>query len=228
MTELDEVFLEHVGRYHLSLGRIAAQKEFFGPEQSKAAIARLKKQGRLQVTGVGRSPQGFSYYQLTVAEARRLHVPEHRAKRMNGEALHKNLATLWFCLGVPPYRRSRLESSEYPQGVGPPPNTREPICLEEAPTGVRLARLLVPGSTAGLQHTLRTIQDEALNLLRHPASANLLDGQQLRFVVLVELESRRQRVLEAIQGLRVGPLREIAIDAELAPGPTTVRDFLRS
>jgi hypothetical protein len=224
MTNPDDLFVAHLGRYHLSLPRIA-EEHFFGPKESKAALARLKAQGRIRMAGVGRSPHGFSYYQLTVTEARRLNVPEHRAKRMNGEAMHKSLATLWFCM-CGPYERVRLDTGEYPvEDFGPPPNTKEPICAEAEDD--RCARLLIPGSTAGLEHTLRTIRNEASALLSHPLSRGSLLGKRLRFVVLVELESRRQRVLEAVDQLRVGPLHDVRIDVDLAPGPTTLYQFLR-
>src|SRR5690606_9246718 len=129
-----------------SLPRIAAA-HFFTKETWKAAIAKLRKEGRIQVCGLGRPPHGFSYIQLTVAEAKRMGVPEHRARPLHG-ALHKNLSVLWFCFGAPPHGRMRLEPHEYPVDVlGPAPNTKEPLCVENSPEGDRCVRVLIPGST---------------------------------------------------------------------------------
>lgn len=221
----EELFLNHLGRYRLSLARIA-EKHFFPDGNCKSELKRLKTASKIQVCGTGRSPDGFSFLQLSSEEARRRKMA-HRGAPLTGGQLHKNLAILWFCM-CGPHERVRLESHEYPDQLGPPPTQKEPLCLEKSPRGIYVTRVIVPGSTASLEHALRTVYDEAATLLLHPVSRRALNDRIIRFVLLVELDSRRVHCEETIERTRVDALRDVEIAVELAPGPTTLRSFLGS
>src|SRR5690606_194158 len=122
-TTREDLFLNHLGRYRMSIHRVA-EKWFFKPEMCQAAIESLKKSKSIQLRSVGKGSLGFAYMQLTAQTAKRLNVPESRIRAMNAEALHKNLATLWFCM-FGPYERVRFEPDEYPDSMGPAPNKKE-------------------------------------------------------------------------------------------------------
>ena len=93
--ERDDQILRHIGRYHLSI-RGAIEKLFFNGGSSDHVMQRLLKDGRLQVVK-GAIPGGLSYYQLSLSEARRLGVPDNRAREDKTRVLRKNLGILCFC-----------------------------------------------------------------------------------------------------------------------------------
>lgn len=229
----DERFLRHLGRYRLSLPRIAAE-HFYKEGTWKAAVKRLQAEGHVERRTTGAAPEGFTYLQISIDAANRLGLHVTRAKpfRIDNDSLHKNLAVLWFCFMGPPPGRVRVENSEYPRDVlGPPPTEHGPICVEKgvAPGGYRFLRVLVPSEDLDWAPVMSTMRTEIGRMLAHQLSRQALRSGSVGFTLLVETPERREQAGIAISQLRQQKFfKTVHIDARLAPGPKTLNHYLRA
>lgn len=111
MEPRDLEILRHMGLYYITL-RVTLERLFFGGNKTACGnvITRLTKQKRM-VTRARAFPSGISYYQLAESEARKLGIPEYRAKAPAGQSLPEKLAVLWFCC-MNGQARKRIEKAK--------------------------------------------------------------------------------------------------------------------
>src|SRR5437763_15525135 len=98
MEERDEVILNHVGRYTISLRKVIGALYFDGGSANNA-VNRLVRESVLQ-----RNSQAFegnyTYYQLTKKGCGLLGIAPNKARPKDERGLAQDLGALWFsCMG---------------------------------------------------------------------------------------------------------------------------------
>jgi hypothetical protein len=226
MEQRDKDILDHVGLYRVSL-RIVIERQFFAGRSSANVLKRLRDEGLLRSrSGL---PGGLSYYQLSASGAALLGLPLSRARPLAPQALHANLALLWFCcLGRRARRRieesalSALFDEELPQGYH---------CIEEG-APLRLYRVYAPGPHTKSRSVTRRLTEHLAAAWHKPTVRQWISLRQYAFAVLVETEGKRQSIERTVRGkARAGsddlPLIEQAhVICETIPGLRTLKEAI--
>lgn len=219
LSELrDGWILDHIAAYRLTI-RAVLSKLFFEGRSPDNVIRRLSPK---KLQSCGPLDDGFSWYQLSKAEATRRKLWS-RATPLNGHRLHEALATLWFCCGNES-RRNRHEASEFTDVSSPLPGSH-PYCVAESEPPV-LYRVIVPGTGSQDDSILKTVRDAAEESFQHPDLHAWLKNGTFRLAVLVEEELRvphLQQLITADSRMMISPA---SIEVHRAPGPTTLKGFL--
>jgi hypothetical protein len=220
MLERDEEILKHVGRYGVTV-RAVLEELFFPDTSCDNVLGRLIKEGRL--ISSGKIPGGLSCYQLSLSEARRRLVPDHRTRPKKGRALREALQVLVFCcLGEK--RRPRIERRNVGKNFGNAKGSGKPHCAEVDGDSSIIYRIYAPGPNSTNSYLLKTLREDYAAAQNSPKLREWIEGGAFGFAVLIQSEKRKELILTQIE--RHGPT-EIPILVEVVPGLSTFAEFLR-
>jgi hypothetical protein len=224
MDNRDELLLEHIGRYTISIRRIMEELFFDGGSCGNALDRLVEKQLIQRVT---KALEGnYSYYQLTVKGAKNRGLPPNKGLAKSGEALAQNLAALWFsCKGH--LSRERLTESELEGLFGAPKGQN---VIHVAQTGAAdqttVFRLFVPSENTRVKKGyVQGLQKIAWQEMENKRLRPWIDRGTYSFAILVH-NSFRKEELERLIPAQDFP--KIRIHVELAPTPSTLPVFLPS
>lgn len=222
MEDRDEKILKHIGLYHVSL-RVVIEKLFFQGKTCDHVLQRLLEQHRIQAcSGL---PGGLSYYQLTLTEARKRSVPEHRARKHNTAALREALAVLWFCC-MSDKRRKRLERNQIGKIFGRGKGFGKPHCAEVRNEKENtIYRLYTPGPNSRDDYLIKLLRTDMQEAIDHPQLGPWLAAKAFQFAVTFETEARLKKFRRLL--LREPPWA-IQIRLELVPGLLELPREIRS
>jgi len=210
MKTRDDNILEHIGRYHLST-RAVIEHLYFEDKTCDHVIQRLLEERRIQsFPGL---PGGLSYYQLTLSEARRRGVPQHRTQPHHASSLREALAVLWFCC-MSGKKRKRIERRQLTKLFGRGKGFGHPHCAEETETESVIYRIYAPGPNSRNDYRIRTLHEECKIALAHPRLAEWVMAEAFRFALIVETPGRHQTMKELVELKGPWPVR---IHLELVP-----------
>lgn len=224
LTSRDQLILQHVGLYTISIRRVIEQ-QFFAGMDCENVIARLLVESRIRANGgvagkIGRLPGGISYYQLTPPEADRIGVPHHRTKQLPSAVLPRLISVLWFCTMTNKKRR-RLERYELKNLFGAGTNLGTglgvPHVLELSGERKAILRVYTPGHVKDRAYA-RSLAIDAERAAEHAGLAPWIRERNYRFVVLVDSPAKQKRLQHVIE--RVGVPIEFSV--ELAPSVQTL------
>lgn len=222
MVNKEDLILDHIGRYTISIRKIIEQL-FFSGGSCGATLNRLVE--RQLVQRIAKSFSGnYSYYQLTVKGAKARNLPLNKAAPKSATALAQNLAALWFSTMSPQWRK-RLTEEELNSLFGAPEggNTAHVAQNGEAEE-TTVFRLFVPGEeTAVRRNYLRMLKKNALDAMENKPLLRWIERGTYRFVVLVHSEVRREE-LERLMKAEIFP--NLRVEIEIAPTPSTLPAFL--
>lgn len=220
MQERDLKILRHIARYRVSTRAVMAHL-FFQDGNSDHVIQRLLEEGRIKsYPGL---PGGLSHYQLTLQEARRLSVPQHRAFPHRAAGLREALSVLWFSC-MTEKKRLRLERKEIGELFGRGRGFGKPHVAEQTEAGNVIYRIYAPGPNSRNDYRLRTLREECRIVLEHPKLAQWTLAGAFRFALLVETPGRLERMRTLIQKSAPWPVQ---IHLELVPSTSDLTNKIR-
>lgn len=194
-TNRDERVLDHIGLYRISFRRVLSMLYFHGRTPGNV-IHRLLAEGRIQArTGL---PDHLRYYQLTPSEAAARGLPIARSRPPKPQALHTNLGILWNCCMTPGiHDRRRLEQVEMVKLFGER-FPRGPHLMQAGPKPYVLrVRVLAP--TTRTRTAVRLLRARIDRLRKHPTLGAWVRNNQYAFLLLVESDHQRTRLVEVIE-----------------------------
>jgi hypothetical protein len=220
MPETDELILDHLGRYVISI-RSVIEHLFFGGGSCGSTLTRLADRQLIQ--RVTKSFEGgYSYYQLTPKGAKSRGLPPNRGLPKNETAIAQNLAALWFaCRAEVP--RLRLNDDELNTLFGAPEGGNT---IHVAQSGIEptVFRLFVPGEgTSVKQNYVRALKKSASDVMENKNLLPWIERGTYRFAVLVHSEVRKEN-LDRLLASEAFP--KLTVQIEIAPTPSTLPAFL--
>jgi hypothetical protein len=216
MEDRDEQILRHIGRYHISI-RAVIEKLFFRGESSDSVLNRLAREGRIEANQ-GAIPGGLSYYQLSLIEARRLGIPDARAREDKSRVLRQHLSILWFCCMTPHYRK-RLEWNELKDHFGRGKGRGKPHVAHlngdrYQQSDATVYRVFMPAPGTKDERFLMTLRADCFEALQHPKLCRWIPRGTYRFAILVDTERRKTALQHLIQNRELPP---VGIYIEVVP-----------
>lgn len=220
MADRDDLILDHIGRYTISI-RPIIEELFFEGGNCGSTLARLETKGLIQ-TFKKALQSSYSYYQLSAKGASVRGLPPTKASRKNEVAIAQCLAALWFsCKSSTP--RMRLYDEELNSLFGAPPGGNV-LYVAQSGSDPAVYRLFAPGETTAVKRTYaRTLKKIATESCHDKSLAPWIERGTFRFAVLVHSEVRKEE-LERL--LRTEDFPKLPVVIEIAPTPTTLRAFL--
>jgi len=220
MQDRDSKILRFLALYRAA-PRAVIEAQHFGGGNGDHVIQRLLEEGRIKsYSGL---PGGLCYYQLSITEAKQLHVPVHRGLPHSGAALREALAVLWFCC-MAGKRRRRLERKEIGKLFGRGRGFGKPHCAEQGEGGGVIYRVYAPGPNSRNDYRIRTLREECRIVLEHPQLAKWVLAGAFRFAVLVETPGRLESIKKLLEKNGPWPLK---IHLELVPGTNELATKIR-
>jgi hypothetical protein len=223
MDDRDEKILRHVGLYYISL-RVTLEKLFFGGNKTACGnvITRLTNQKRL-VARPRAFPGGVSYYQLPESEAKRIGVPDYRAKAPAGQALPEKLSTLWFCC-MSEKRRTRIEKNKLEEIFGVQPFSG-PHCYEtdEQTRAYRIYRIFPVN--ADDEYLIRNVTQH-LDTVTERGCRDWLRTGAYGIAVLAETETRKQKLERDLK--EKGLSDTVTSVVAVVPSPNTLKEAINA
>lgn len=221
MEERDQKILEHVGLYYITL-RATLERLFFDGNKTACGniITRLTKQKRL-VSRPRAFPGGVSYYQITDSEAKRLGLPEYRAKAPAGQALPEKLSTLWFCC-MSEKRRSKIEKKRLEVIFSVQPFSG-PHCYEvnDETNEYRIYRIFT--ANADDEYLIRNIK-EHIDTVTERGCRDWLRTGAYGIAILTETNSRKQKLERDLK--EKGLLDTVFSVVSVVPSPNTLKEAI--
>jgi len=221
MEERDLRITEHIGRYRVSIRAVISQL-FFQGGNCDHVIQRLLEEGRIR--SYDGLPGGLSYYQLTLQEARRLSVPQHRTFPHRAAGLREALSVLWFSC-MTGKKRLRLERKQIGALFGRGRGFGKPHVAEQTDAGNVIYRIYAPGPNSRNDYRLRTLREESLIVLEHQKLAQWALAGAFRFAILVETPGRLERIRKLVDKSAPWPVK---IHLELVPGTNELTNRIRA
>jgi DNA-binding MarR family transcriptional regulator len=222
MANQDDLILDHIGRYTISIRRIIEQLFFAGGSCGTTLNRLVEKQ---LVQRVAKTLNGnYSYYQLTPKGAKARGVPVNKAAPKSATALAQNLATLWFSTMGPQWRK-RLTDEELNKLFGAPEGGNTAYVAQNGDQeDTTVFRLFVPGEETAVRRTyVRTLKKIASEALENKQLVRWIERGSYRFAVLVHSEVRREELERLLKAENFPNLR---VEIEIAPTPSTLPAFL--
>lgn len=222
MNDRDNKILRHIGLYHVSL-RAVIEHLFFDGKSCDDVLRRLIAEGRIQAT---KSAGGFSYYRLTLSEARARKSGEHHSRaKFSSSAARKHLAVLWFCCMSNP-RRFIIDRNALKNILGRGKGLGLPHCWEHAKDNRKLIhRLYTPGPNSGDEDVVRTIAADADEGIAHDKTADFIVSGLYSFTILVETPQRANSLRQLI--LRRAPDLPLSVRISIVPGIDHLANAIR-
>lgn len=216
-----EAILDHIGLYRISL-RVVLEAHFFEGRNCGNVVQRLIDQRRIvSRRGLGTS---LSYYQLSLAEARRRNLPQDRGCPLGPRAIATHLAILWFACMQPAQRR-RLETADVVRTFGDLPSACAHVA-ETAPCK-QFYRIHVVSPATRVPDMLKRVQAEIADACHHPELRKWLKAERYTFTLLTD--AARIQAIEA--GIRAAIARgrlpqRPPIHCAGVPSPVTIQEVL--
>jgi len=221
MPERDDRILNHIGLYRVSL-RAVIEHLYFDGASCDHVIERLLDTNRIQrFEGL---PGGLSYYQLTLTEARRREIPDHRTRSHDASALREAIGVLWFCCMTDKSRR-RIERNQLAHLFGRGKGFGKPHYAEKAGQQSAIYRVYFPGPNSRNDYLIQVLRGDSEEALAHPALAPWVAAKTFGFTVLLETEGRR-RAVQRLLNRDDDPL-PLPINLELVPDLGTLSEKIR-
>jgi hypothetical protein len=222
MTDRDELILDHLGRYTISIRPIIEDLFFDGGNSGNALRTLVERQ---LIQRVSRGLEGnYSYYQLSSKGAQARGLPPNKSAPKSAIAVAQNLAALWFCCKSTTPRK-RINEKELNTLFGAPEGGN---IIHAAQTGLSsqktVFRLFIPGeSTAVKRSYARSLKKSAHDALDDKRLAPWIERGTFRFGVLVHSEVRKED-LERL--LRAETFPKLEVHIEIVPTPSTLPTFI--
>jgi len=193
----DDEILDHIGRYGVTLRAVLEHLYFDGRDKAcDAVLNRLVKDHKI-VSSEG-LPGGLNYYHLSIPEARKRRIPDHRARPKKSRALREALHVLWFCCMTKHVRR-RIEGRQVQKQFGRANGLGKPHCRETVKDTLFLYRVYSPGPGSRDDYLLKIIRGDWARAEQNPAMAEWMDAGAYRFAILLESSHRRDKLLQAFR-----------------------------
>lgn len=222
MDNRDELILDHIGRYTISIRRII-EDLFFEGGSCGNALDRLAEKQLIQ--RVPKVLQGnYSYYQLTPKGAKSRGLPPNKATPKGELALSQNLAALWFCCKGSLWRK-RLSDQELETLFGAPEGGNViHVAQNDSDEHTTVFRLFVPGENTQVKRGYaRTVRKSAYEAMKDRRLLPWIERSTYRFAVLVHSAVRKDELQRLI---RLEDFPRLPVHIEIAPTPSTLPTFL--
>lgn len=197
MQSRDQLILDHIGRYRLSLRPVLDHLFFTGDSSGCGNVLnRLMRDNYIRAReGL---PKRRRYYQLTRrgAEGR---VPLDRCRLLRGQTLRSCLGILWFCCMTDGARR-RLEIHELERIFDPPPTG--PHCGERGQVN-RIYRVRVVGTKTRPNTLVQSLRQLIREAHATPKLGAWLQNRNYGFAVLAERKERVEQLGRVINRARL-------------------------
>lgn len=221
METRDEVILDHLGRYTISIKRVI-DEYCLGGGSSQKSIARLTRANLVQAIDEG-LVGNFRYFQLTQKGAKSRGIPVNRTRGKDAKGLASDLAALWFsCMG--PVPRKRLTAEELATLFGTAPKGNNVIYVAQSDgDDSTVFRLFIPGEDTLLKAAISNMKKSAFDAASDERLLPWIERGTFRFAVLVQNENRRE---EAARLIRKEEFPDLRIHLEVVPSPTNLKEFI--
>jgi len=220
MEKREELILDHLGRYTISLKKVIDELYFDGGS-AQNALNKLVTADLIQSiqNGLGGN---FRYYQLTIKGAKTRSVPPNRAREKEPKGLSQDIAALWFsCMGD--VRRKRLSITELRSLFGAPKGGNVIHIAEDAGEESTVYRLFVPSDNSSLRSFVATLKKSAHDAFGDERLLRWIERGTYTLLVLLQNESRREDLRRLIKDEEFPDIR---IRLDLGPSATTLREFI--
>ena len=218
-NERDELILEHLGRYRISLRQIL-ERLFFDGKNAGNVIQRMLKNDTVHSrSGL---PNRIRYYQLSALSAGKRSIPKNRCEPFAAQALNVHLAVLWHCCATD-NKRHRVEEKllskqfeNYPRG---------PHCVEDTDDGHKLSHVRVCTPETEETNLIRRLREDVYDAYENKELIDPLRSGQYGYVVLVETKSRIKSIRRALEAHEFTKDADIQVD--FAPSHQTLHQALK-
>lgn|GEM_PF-4749377 len=166
----------------------------------------------------------YSGFQLTVKGCDKLGLTKHRAAKIAGPALVKNLAVLWFAT-MNGAKRARLLDDVLPPGCTIPPGEAPHVIEVVAPERARIYRVQV-AEEGKHKYPFAQIARAAQQLQAIPNGNDFITTGAYAFAVIVNDEGRKARFESALPELTSKLPTGAKVVIETAPSPKNIPAFL--
>lgn len=220
MEPQDELILDHIGRYTLSIKRVIDTACLEG-SSCQNSLTRLSKLELIQ--GIDRGLSGnFRYYQLTPKGAKTRGFPVNRSREKEARGLAQDLATLWFsCMGG--VVRKRLSDAELRRLFGAPKGGNVIHVAQSDGDESTVFRLYIPSENSSLSTFLATLKKSAYDATSDPNLISWIERGTYQLAVLLQNENRREELERLI---RKDKFPDIRIILDIAPSPSNLKEFI--
>ena len=220
MERQDELILDHIGRYTISIKRVIDTSCLEG-SSCQNTLTRLLKGDLIQ--GIEKGLSGnFRYYQLTTKGAKTRGFPVNRAREKEPRGLAQDLAALWFsCMrGVP---RKRLSDTELGKLFGAPKGGNVIHVAQSDGDDSSVFRLFIPSENSSLNTFLATLKKAAYDAASDERLVPWIERGTYRIAVLLQNQNREEELERLI---RKEEFPEVRIQLDIAPSPTNLKEFI--
>jgi hypothetical protein len=216
----DELILDHIGRYTLSIKRVIDTACLEGTS-CQNSLTRLLKAELIQ--GIDRGLSGnFRYYQLTTKGAKARAFPVNRAREKEPRGLAQDLATLWFsCMGGVP--RMRLADSELQTLFGAPKGGNIIHVAQSDGDDSTVFRLFIPSENSSLNTFLATLKKSAYDAASDERLIPWIERGTYQLAVLLQNQNRREELERLVRKEKFADVRLLL---DIAPSPTNLKEFI--
>lgn len=220
MERQDELILDHIGRYTLSIKRVIDTACFDG-SSCQNSLNRLLKADLIQ--GIDQGLAGnFRYYQLTTKGAKARGFPVNRAREKEARGLAQDLAALWFsCMGEAV--RKRLSDLELRTLFGAPKGGNVIHVAQNDGDDTTVYRLHIPSENSSLGTFVATLKKTAFDATSDPNQISWIERGTYQLAVLLQNQNRRDELERLI---RKETFPDIRIVLDIAPSPSNLKDFI--
>lgn len=220
MEPQDELILDHIGRYTLSIKKVIDTACLEG-SSCQNSLNRLLKLEMIQ--GIDRGLSGnFRYYQLTTKGAKTRGFPVNRSREKEARGLAQDLAALWFsCMGG--VTRQRLSDAELRLLFGAPKGGNVIHVAQSDGDESTVFRLFIPSENSSLSTFLATLKKSAYDAASDPNLVPWIERGTYRLAVLLQNENRREELERLI---RKESFPDIRIILDIAPSPSNLKEFI--
>lgn len=220
MEKREEMILDHLGRYTISLKKVIDELYFDGGN-AQTTLNKLVTAELIQSVQNGLSGN-FRYYQLTSKGTKNRGIPPNRSREKEPKGLSQDLAALWFaCMGDA--RRTRLTTTELRSLFGAPKGGNVIHIAEDAGEETTVYRLFAPSDNSSLRSFVATLKKSAHDAFGDERLLRWIERGTYCLLVLLQNESRREDLRRLIKDEEFPDIR---IRLDLAPSATTLKEFM--
>lgn len=223
---LDELLLEHIGRYRISFPKIM-QKVFDGQGDVSATLRTLTKDNSIKSLGTregyGNVLGGHTAYQLTAQGAARVGMSNKRAKKLNENTLEQSFRVLWLCcMGDAQF--SCLMEKHLLQLFGSELGARNNAYCIERNGKRRVYKIRLLGLKSKDAYALRETEKDLLESADTPGLKEFVEHGRYGNLIVVSQPEHRKRLEENIRKRKLCELGHVR--TALVPDLNEIREAL--